>query len=755
MDDALARVLARFDGVQAQAKGYAARCPAHADDRASLSIALGEDGRVLLYCHAGCTVAAICAAMGVGLGELFGRWRPGSPRRVVATYDYRDASGAFLYQVVRSEPKSFRQRRPDGHGGWIWKLGDTPRVLYRLPELVAAPLDTWVFIVEGEKDVDNLVQRGLIATTCPQGAGKWSKLADDAALDGRRVAIIGDRDTAGRRHAADVAQRLHGRVAELRVLELPGAGKDASDWLAAGGTPEALLQLVAATAAYEPPMPGNSALGEPPPGSPPVVCDDRELPEVLIDHLEHRVVQEALRALRADPDLYQRGNALARIVPSRAPSDERAPTIDVVPPGNLRERLTRWVRFVRRNAQGEFVPAHPPEWLTAALAARGDWPELRSLRGVTDTPVLRLDGSLWQTPGYDAATGVLYVPPAPLPMIPDELDFAAAQRAADELLEVVCDFRFEAPAHRAAWLAAVLTPLARFVIAGPTPLTLIDANVRGAGKSLLAQTIGEIVLGHELPVSSYSHDPTELRKKLTAVALSGARLVLFDNVLGEFGNASLDRALTSTRWRDRVLGKSQEVDLPLTTVWLATGNNVQLAADTARRIIGIRLDVLDERPETRTGFRQPELIRWIRAHRGRLVSAGLTIVAAYCRAGRPPQKVPAFGSFEAWSALVRGAVIWLGLPDPCETQALLDESADASKAALAQLLSAWEEAIPAGRSIPAHELLQRAYAPPGGVWDAAAQTGLRAAIENFVGGARGERPAPVSSAPGCASTAGG
>ena len=162
--------------------------------------------------------------------------KPKGGGRIVTTYDYRDAGGRLVYQVVRFEPKDFRQRRPDGKGGWTWNMNGVGRVLYRLPEPAADP-SGWVFIVEGEKDVDNLIGLGLAATCNPGGAGKWSKVADTSVLDGRRVAIIPDRDAPGEAHAKDVAARLDGRAAVVKLIELPDdeAGgrrvKDVSDWI--------------------------------------------------------------------------------------------------------------------------------------------------------------------------------------------------------------------------------------------------------------------------------------------------------------------------------------------------------------------------------------------------------------------------------------------------------------------------------------------------------------------------------------------
>jgi hypothetical protein len=152
-------------------------------------------------------------------------------RRIVAIYDYRDADGKLLYQVVRYEPKTFKQRRRDGHGGWVWNLKGVSRVLYRLPELVAADPARTVYVAEGEKDVGALESIGLIATCNPQGANKWSKLSDDSVLHGRRVVIIQDKDDAGRKHALDVASRLHGRAAEVRIVEPPDNYKDPAEWI--------------------------------------------------------------------------------------------------------------------------------------------------------------------------------------------------------------------------------------------------------------------------------------------------------------------------------------------------------------------------------------------------------------------------------------------------------------------------------------------------------------------------------------------
>jgi putative DNA primase/helicase len=249
----LEKFLSRLSDVRASGKNHSARCPAHEDRRNSLSVGVGDDRCVLLNCFAGCTPGAIVAALGLKMGDLFpskngNRQHSKEYGCIAATYDYCDENGALLFQVVRYEPKSFRQRRPDGKGGWIWNLEGVRRVPYHLPELIAADRKRWVFVTEGEKDADALAKLGLVATCNPGGAGKWSNLSAELNphLTGRPVVVLPDNDEAGRKHARDVAASLLESAKEIRIVELPGLPPkgDVSDWLAAGGTVDELKGLV-------------------------------------------------------------------------------------------------------------------------------------------------------------------------------------------------------------------------------------------------------------------------------------------------------------------------------------------------------------------------------------------------------------------------------------------------------------------------------------------------------------------------------
>lgn len=226
-------VLHRFKNIKRSGAGWTARCPAHNDDRNSLSISDGEDDKLLLYCHAGCSYEAIRDAAGI----------ESSARQIVATYDYRDEQDALLYQSVRYEPKGFVQRVPNG-SDWTYKLNGARRVLYRLPELLTSDTIKPVFILEGEKDVDRAYNEGLIATTNAGGAGKWRDEYNEALRD-RHVIIIPDNDEPGRKHAGQVAQALYGIAKSVRIIELPDLPPkgDLSDWLDGGWTLDQLKTL--------------------------------------------------------------------------------------------------------------------------------------------------------------------------------------------------------------------------------------------------------------------------------------------------------------------------------------------------------------------------------------------------------------------------------------------------------------------------------------------------------------------------------
>ena len=168
----------------------------------------------------------------------------------VAAYDYRDEVGVLSYQVLRyryddNGEKSFLQRRPDGNGGWVYNLDGVTRFPYRLPELLVAPLDTPIYVPEGEDDVDRLVSLGLVATCNSGGAGKFPP-EFAPWFEGRRVVLIQDNDKDGERHMAKTAPILLPLAEAVKVIDFPELDEhsDVSDWLDAGYGVEELTKRV-------------------------------------------------------------------------------------------------------------------------------------------------------------------------------------------------------------------------------------------------------------------------------------------------------------------------------------------------------------------------------------------------------------------------------------------------------------------------------------------------------------------------------
>ena len=224
-----------------------AKCPAHDDQIASLTADQRTD-KVLVRCHAGagCAPEEIVAALDRTMADLFDEPISTSKIEITSTYDYVDEAGKLSYQVCRLVPKSFRQRRPDGHGGWVWNMQGVERVPYRLPELIAGvAAGRWIVVAEGERDCDRLVSEEFCATTNAGGAGKWSA-AWARYFKAAKVAIIVDNDEPGRQHAEQVARSLVDIAAEVKVIELPDLAEhgDVSTWLDAGGTAEGLRRII-------------------------------------------------------------------------------------------------------------------------------------------------------------------------------------------------------------------------------------------------------------------------------------------------------------------------------------------------------------------------------------------------------------------------------------------------------------------------------------------------------------------------------
>ena len=458
--------------------------------------------------------------------------------------------------------------------------------------------------------------------------------------------------------------------------------------------------------------------------------DDR--PEVRIGKDMHRVIDEASRALAKDPLVYQRAHELVTVVgapdePTRAPVPAGAPTIRTMVVGSLIPRLTRYVNFQRflppspkaikaaamtgAEAQGEWGETLPPPNVLGCMLACGDWPEIRTLVGVTETPLFRPDGTIHQERGYDSTTGYLYVPSRVFPDVPLEPTRDQAAEALAELAHVFADFPYSDPAHAMVPIAALLSVLARPAILGPVPAFGYDASTRGSGKTLQADVVALLATGRGAARATYPADEEELTKVIMAYALMGCPMVLLDNVTRTLGGGVLDAVLTA---RDevqlRILGRNETPRIPWRTVLSFSGNNLALGEDTMRRVLIARLESDREDPEDRTDFIHPDLFAWVRAERPRLVAAGLTVLRSYASHGRPDVGVRRWGTFEAWSDLVPSAIVFAGGADPMLARPSRETNVNDDMTAHVVILRELHRLAPGG--LTAAEIVRTLYPAP-------------------------------------------
>jgi hypothetical protein len=423
----------------------------------------------------------------------------------------------------------------------------------------------------------------------------------------------------------------------------PGAGADPGQ--PGGATP--------GQAGGPPPPAGQAAAG----GQAPrrlnvIVCNDRQLRDVSRDALG------ALYQRNAPPTTFQRAGLLARL---RVDADTGQPSVEILREPALRGRLARtgdWVTVVSNQNGVSVAPVFPPREVVQDVAALPGWNTARIplLLGITQCPVFDRGGRLIDRPGYDRGARLYYHPdPAvTIPAIPQQPTAGDVQRARDILLgDLLGDFPFADAASKAHTLAAILNPVVRPLVDGPTPLHLLSAPTEGTGKGLLAGAISIGPTGTEPAVAAEFRCEEEARKSITARLIAAPTYLLLDNLRKTLDSAVLAAALTAPRWTDRLLGVSKEVAVPVNCTWLATGNNPKLSRELIRRTVLIRLDAGMEQPTQRTGFKHPHLKRWAREHRGELLWAALTLCQAWVAAGRPRgQQV--MGSYESWVEVMGG-----------------------------------------------------------------------------------------------------
>jgi len=336
----------------------------------------------------------------------------------------------------------------------------------------------------------------------------------------------------------------------------------------------------------------------------------------------------------------------------------------------------------RRNRWADIDP--PLQLVRMVLSRDRRWAFPR-VGGIITTPTLRADGSLLATPGYDPRSELYLLPGLQLPPIAEHPTQAEGELSLKLLKDLVSEFSFRRKElDRSVALSALLTAQLRGSL--PTaPVHLVNADTPGTGKSYLIDVIAMIVSGRLCPVITASKSIEETEKRLGSILLGGVPMISLDNCTHDIGGEFLCQLAERSVVKIRILGRSEMPDCECHTAVFGTGNNVTFKGDMIRRGLVCGLEALDERPELRVF--EHDALEIAAANRGAYVAAVLTIVRAYFAAGAPQVCGP-FGSYTAWSRMVRSPLVWLGEPDPIKSMEAVREE-DWDLANMRELFELW------------------------------------------------------------------
>jgi len=421
-------------------------------------------------------------------------------------------------------------------------------------------------------------------------------------------------------------------------------------------------------------------------------------PDVYLSGDIEQDAQAALMALytaNAPPVIFLRRGKLARC----RTDEEGRPFIEEVSEAILLYELARAANFLIYNqARETSVPTYPPLAVARYILSQGTW-KFPALRGVTEVPVVRDDGTILDQPGYDSHTRLIYLPHADLviPPVPANPTRQEVEQARDLAWGYLSEFPYETRADAANAYALLLTVVIRTLVS-LVPMAVIDATKQGSGKGLLAKFIASIMLGRSAAAMVPPNDENEWRKTLTSLILEGETLISLDNVEGLLYSPTLASFLTADVWKARLLGTMQSPDLVQRTMMIANGNNMQLGGDIPRRAYRIRMDAGVSKPWMRTGFTYSPLLKYARADRGKIIAALLTMVRAWYVAGQPAPATPtpALAEFSTWAEIVGGVLAYAGVEGFLDNLNQLYDETDVEGPQWAGFLEMWQTVLGSG-----------------------------------------------------------
>lgn len=365
----------------------------------------------------------------------------------------------------------------------------------------------------------------------------------------------------------------------------------------------------------------------------------------------------ALREYNNPPFIFVKGGRLVRIR-----QDEKCRIlIDFVDERILANILERSASFVKLKNNIE-VLCDAPLPVVRDILAMPQWRDIPPLVDVTETPILRMDGTILTTPGYDSETGIFYNPPQDfvLSRVPENPTVEEIFKARTLIQEMLAEFPFDTDADFCNAVALSLTPLVRPIIDGPIPLAVISAPQNGTGKTLIGEIVSLMATGHSPELMQFPTQEDEIRKKITAALMQSAQIIMWDNIKIPIDSSTLASALTCNEWGDRILGRSENVRLHQRATWIANGNNLYIGEELVRRSYPINLNAKMPKPYTRSGYLHGNITEWVLENRGRLMAAGFILVRAWINSGKSRFLSLPLGNFTEWVEITGGILMNAG-----------------------------------------------------------------------------------------------
>lgn len=463
---------------------------------------------------------------------------------------------------------------------------------------------------------------------------------------------------------------------------------------------------------------------------------NRQNPLVRVDTDLDLTVKDAISKLITHPNVYQRHKKLVDVL------DGEVKEIRDIPLPILRTYMTSVSTFMghQKSGQGEkakMVAKLPSDQIVHAVYTTGEW-RARPLVGLTSVPLIRPNGTILQDPGYDDETRFVYAPTVSFPRIEDKPSLDRCMTELQTVLEPLHMFPWKrtednrAPSL-SAYLSMILTMMMVTSIRTNIPGFIVSANLKGTGKSKLANIASIIVTGRMEQTLAFVADDEENRKRITGALKRDRRIIMFDNVTRKISGDTVDMLLTTRKYSDRELGSSVNFDCDVNSITCWTGNNLEAEGDTTRRVIPIEIESKDLHPEDRHFDFDPELLTM--ENRVEIVTALLTIVRGWYAAGCPRTRTSVMGSYEEWSSIIPEILVWLGASNPIEarkTSSVVTDKMLRRLIALAALWETTEQCLERPRGLTVQDVMRFLY--PGRTEATHLRSNeLRAAFEDLTG----------------------